>query len=62
MKEYMEEPETRTLYPEPPLTYIKNLLDGEVVKVLILNGDLDYYVNYIGQEKILSELEWKNQE
>ena len=38
------------------MDYIVNILDELDVKVLILNGDKDYFVNCLETEQILNDL------
>ena len=34
------------------------MLNRRDVKVLIMQGDLDYYINYFGSEKVIKDLNW----
>lgn len=46
------------LYAKKATEYLLDILNAKETKVLIMNGDLDYYINYVGTEKILNNLKF----
>ena len=50
------------LYPLASLDYLAEILDTEAIKVLVLNGDLDYMINFNGTETVLNDFNWKHRE
>jgi len=41
-----------------PKEIMSEILEERDVKVLIINGDLDFHTNYFGTEKLVSSFEW----
>jgi carboxypeptidase C (cathepsin A) len=47
------------LYPIHPREILQDILENErEIKVMMINGDLDYHVNWVGAENLLKELSW----
>lgn len=41
-----------------PVEVLEQILEDRDVKVLIINGDLDFHTNFMGTEKVIENLEW----
>jgi carboxypeptidase C (cathepsin A) len=46
----------------PPKDELGAILEERDIKVLIMNGDLDFHTNYFGTEKLVENLEWYGKE
>ena len=55
--EYSKVKEQRK-YAKTAQEYLHDILVEGSVKVLIVNGDLDYFIPYQGTEKVLKEMKW----
>ena len=45
-----------------PADVFSKILDDRELKVLIMNGQLDYHTNYFGVEKLVDSFEWYGKE
>lgn len=45
-----------------PKYILTKILNDRKVNVLVMNGDLDFHINYYGTMKIVRELEWYGQD
>lgn len=45
-----------------PVDVLTEILEDRDVKVLIMNGDLDFHTNFMGTEKVIETLEWYGSE
>ena len=47
---------------EAPVDILSRILEDRDVKVLIINGDLDFHTNFMGTEKVIENIDWYGSE
>lgn len=47
---------------QAPKDIMGQILEDRDIKILILNGDLDFHTNFMGTEKVIENFEWYGSE